>query len=81
MTLTSAQVYVEPLKRASPPIIPGDRMQNFITDVFWNMDQILAYHRRMLSEFFERQREQHPLVQSVADIVLDSTSPLLFLVS
>jgi RHO1 GDP-GTP exchange protein 1/2 len=56
-------------------------MQNFITDVFWNMDQILAYHRRMLSEFFERQREQHPLVQSVADIVLDSTSPLLFLVS
>ena len=36
----------------------------------------------MLAALFSRQREQHPLVQSVADIVLDSQSdrpvPLLF---
>lgn len=57
---------------ASPSII-GDasRQQNFMSTVFWNLDQICTRHEHMLEDLFERQQEQHPLVQSVADIVLE----------
>lgn len=40
--------------------------------VFWNLNQIRVRHERMLVALFERQREQHPIVQSVADIILES---------
>jgi hypothetical protein len=55
-------------------VILEDRLSGFISDVFWNIDRILSRHKRMLSELFERQRDQHPLIQSIADIVLDGTS-------
>ncbi len=45
----------------------------FVSEVFWNLNEILAHHQRMLRSLFARQRDQHPLVQSVADIILDST--------
>jgi hypothetical protein len=45
-----------------------------MSEVFWNLHDILTHHQRMLGSLFARQREQHPLVQSVADIVLDSKS-------
>lgn len=42
-----------------------------MSTVFWNLDQICAHHEDMLAALFERQQEQHPLVQSVADIILE----------
>ncbi|KAI0342848.1 hypothetical protein BDW22DRAFT_1357379 [Trametopsis cervina] len=65
------EVYVEPLMATSP--VPSDRKEGFVAEVFFNINQILGHHRRMLDALFERQREQHPLVQSVADIVLDTS--------
>jgi len=47
---------------------------DFVSEVFWNLNEILIHHRRMLESLFSRQRDQHPLVQSVADIILDSES-------
>jgi hypothetical protein len=44
-----------------------------VLEVFWNLKEIFAHHQRMLQSLFSRQRDQHPIVQSVADIVLDST--------
>jgi hypothetical protein len=46
--------------------------KTFVSEVFWNLNEILAHHRRMLRSLFSRQRDQHPVVQSVADIILDS---------
>ncbi|KAH0833307.1 hypothetical protein J3R83DRAFT_12372 [Lanmaoa asiatica] len=67
------EVFVEPLTSASPPIIgDSNRQQNFMSTVFWNLDQICIRHEHMLAALFERQQEQHPLVQSVADIILES---------
>ena len=63
-------VFVDPLLNTAP--IPRQRLKGFVAEVFYNMDEILAYHRRMLDKLFERQRDQHPLVQSIADIILDS---------
>ena len=52
--------------------MPEEKAVKFVSEVFWNLDEILAHHRRMLGSLFSRQRDQHPLVQSVADIILDS---------
>lgn len=69
------EVFVDPLLNTSP--MPQDRLKGFVSEVFYNLDKILVHHRRMLDKLFERQREQHPLLQSVADIVLDSESIIL----
>ncbi|KAG6328251.1 hypothetical protein ID866_10838 [Astraeus odoratus] len=67
------EVFIDPLRSASPPIIsPGERLQTFLATVFWNLGQIMAHHEQMLAALFDRQREQHPLVQSVCDVVLES---------
>jgi hypothetical protein len=50
-----------------------EKGKTFVSEVFWNLNEILAHHKRMLRSLFARQRDQHPLVQSVADIILDST--------
>lgn len=63
-------VFIEPLVSTVP--IPPLKLQGFINEVFYNLDEILDHHRKLLDALFERQREQHPLVQSIADIVLDS---------
>jgi RHO1 GDP-GTP exchange protein 1/2 len=63
------EVFVEPLIATSP--IPQARIQGFVLEVFYNFKEILAYHRRMLDALFARQKEQHPLIQSVSDIILD----------
>ena len=60
------------LVKASPPIIPEPQLSDFIHEVFGNLNQILTYHQAMLAALLARQRDQHPFVQSVADIVLGS---------
>jgi hypothetical protein len=64
------QVFLGPLIRAQPPIIPADRIESFVREVFWNLDAILNHHQSLLASLFERQRDQHPIVQSVSDVIL-----------
>ena len=64
------EIFVQQLRDTTP--IPQSRLEGFISEVFYNMYTILSYHERLLDRLFERQREQHPLMQSIADIVLDS---------
>lgn len=63
---------MRPLIQANPPIIPTDRIQNFITEVFWNLGAILTHHQRLVAALFERQRDQHPVISSVSDIILEA---------
>lgn len=70
------EVFVNGLRMANPPVLPPQRMKGFISQVFGGIDRILGHHQRQLAALFDRQLEQHPLVQSVADIVLDSVSYL-----
>ncbi|KAJ7158753.1 hypothetical protein C8R46DRAFT_1110175 [Mycena filopes] len=66
------QVYIDALRSANPPIIRESFLNKFINEVFGNLDQVVAHHQRMLAALFARQREQHPVVQSVSDIILDT---------
>jgi hypothetical protein len=68
------QVFIDALRTYEPPLMDRDRLAGFIREVFWNIDALTAHHRRMLDQLFARQREQHPVILSVADIVLDSES-------
>ena len=67
-------MFVDGLLNSDPPIINPDHLRPFISEVFGNIHAISSHHHRMLAALFSRQREQHPLVQSVADIILDSQS-------
>ena len=67
------QVFIKGLRDASPPIIDQSRLPIFLNEVFGNLSEILNHHQRMLGALFARQRDQHPLIQSVADIILDSS--------
>ena len=69
-------MFVDGLLNSDPPVIDPDYLRPFISEVFGNTHAISSHHHRMLASLFSRQREQHPLVQSVADIVLDSQSDM-----
>ncbi|KAF8627002.1 hypothetical protein AX15_004586 [Amanita polypyramis BW_CC] len=65
-------IFIKELRNASQSIIHPSKTASFIVDVFGNFDEILRHHERMLTALLRRQREQHPLIQSVGDIVLDT---------
>lgn len=57
---------------ADPPIItPETRLRVFRNEIYQNITDILALHRSLLASLFVRQKDQHPLVSSIADIELD----------
>lgn len=39
--------------------------------MFGNLHEILGFHQHLLKALFARQREQHPVLQTVADVILD----------
>ena len=65
-------MYVRPLRSMDPPIIPRDRLDTFIRDVFHNFGELHAHHKRLLDQFFEIQREEHPIIRSVTAAMYDA---------
>ncbi|KAG6901527.1 hypothetical protein C0995_010826, partial [Termitomyces sp. Mi166 len=58
-------MYIIPLRTAEPPIIPRDRLEGFIHDVFHNLRKLYDHHDYLLKEFHRIQREQHPIIGSI----------------
>jgi len=48
-----------------PPIIPRDRLDTFIRDVFHNFGELHAHHKWLLDQLLEIQREEHPIIRSI----------------
>ncbi|KZT25369.1 Dbl-like domain-containing protein [Neolentinus lepideus HHB14362 ss-1] len=65
-------IYIRPLRAADPPIIPPSRLESFIQDVFHNYRQLLYHHRKLLENLHEIQREQHPVLRSITEAILDA---------
>ena len=72
LIIWTSQLIVRPLRAAVPPIIPRERLNRFIKDAFWNIDELLEIHRGMLDSLHEIQREQHPYIRSLTEPVLDA---------
>ncbi len=65
-------MYVAPLREMDPPIIPRDRLPQFILDVFHNFGELHAHHRKLLNSLHEIQREEHPVINSVTAAMYDA---------
>ncbi|KAJ7497980.1 CNH domain-containing protein [Mycena galericulata] len=65
-------MYIRPLRNADPPIVPSDRLDQFIKDVFHNCSHLHAHHRTLVEKLHEIQREQHPRIRSITEPVLDA---------
>jgi hypothetical protein len=65
-------MYVRPLRSIDPPIIPRDRLESFIQDVYHNFGELHAHHRRLLDQLHEIQREEHPLIRSITEPLFDA---------
>ncbi|KAJ7035591.1 Dbl-like domain-containing protein [Mycena alexandri] len=65
-------MYIRPLRNADPPIVPTDRLDQFIKDVFHNVSHLHAHHRALVEKLHEIQREQHPRIRSITEPVLDA---------
>jgi hypothetical protein len=64
-------MYIRPLQNADPPIIPHDRLGDFMQNVFYNWAELHSHHRRLLDTLYEIQREEHPRIRSVTAPVFD----------
>ncbi|KAI0078800.1 hypothetical protein K474DRAFT_1706193 [Panus rudis PR-1116 ss-1] len=64
-------IFVEPMLNTLP--IPQQRVKGFIHTVFYNLNEILLHHRKLRDALFEIQREEHPLIQSIAAPILQAT--------
>ncbi|TFK28142.1 hypothetical protein FA15DRAFT_665628 [Coprinopsis marcescibilis] len=65
-------IFIHGLFKAQPPVIPEHQISAFVNDVFGNLHEILLHHRTMLGALFARQRDDHPLINSIADVVLET---------
>ncbi|KAI0675599.1 Dbl domain-containing protein [Trametes maxima] len=65
-------MYVAPLREMDPPIIPRDRLEQFIREVFHNYAELHTHHRRMLNKLHEIQREEHPVIRSITAAIYDA---------
>ncbi|KAG7094177.1 hypothetical protein E1B28_007786 [Marasmius oreades] len=65
-------IYIRPLRDANPPVIPPDRLEQFVTDVFHNYAELFVHHRRLLEKLQEIQREEHPVIRSITAAVFDA---------
>jgi hypothetical protein len=72
------EVFMKGMKEAQPAVIPEHLIGGFLHEVFGNVADLLKHHKVMLESLFERQREYHPLVHSISDIVLESECPMLY---
>jgi hypothetical protein len=66
------QMYLRPLRNAEHAIIPTDRLDQFIMDVFHNFSELHAHHRRLVNNLHEIQREEHPRIRSITAAVFDA---------
>ena len=70
MLCSIKQIYITPLRKRN--VIAPERLESFISDVFYNYQDVLSHARRLLTHIHEIQREEHPLIRSTCASVLDA---------
>lgn len=65
-------MYIQPLRAANPPIIPPNRLDQFIEDVYHNFAELHIHHRRLVEKFHEIQREEHPVIRTITAALFDA---------
>ncbi|KAF8734008.1 CNH domain, partial [Rhizoctonia solani] len=64
-------IFRDGLLYADPPVISHrDRLDILVHEIFFNAQEILSIHLELRDKLYERQRDQHPIIHTVADIYL-----------
>ena len=66
--------FIKPLRLAHPPVLPLDKLEDFIDDVFGNILDLRECNRRLLEVLNIRQREQAPIIHGIGDIFLEAAT-------
>ncbi|KAF8638446.1 hypothetical protein AX17_002203 [Amanita inopinata Kibby_2008] len=67
-------VFIKPLLKANPPVMPQEELDLFIDEVFGNILDLRECNRRLLEVMSVRQREQAPIIQKIGDIFLEAAT-------
>jgi hypothetical protein len=67
-----SQMYIIPLRKAEPPIIARERLDQFIDEVFHNYAELFQHHKKLVDALHEIQREQHPRIESITAVLFDA---------
>lgn len=65
-------MYIVPLRTSVPPIIPRDRLEGFIQDVFHNYKQLYEHHKELVKAFLTIQENQHPIIGSIIEPLMQA---------
>jgi hypothetical protein len=68
------QLFIRPLRNATPPVMPFAELDDFIEDVFGNILDLRECNRRLLEAMYVRQREQAPVIQRIGDVFLEAAT-------
>ncbi|KIJ55471.1 hypothetical protein M422DRAFT_151724 [Sphaerobolus stellatus SS14] len=71
---TIESLFIRPLRKNTPEIIPPGELDSFIDDVFGNVLDLRECNRRLLETMYVRQREQAPIIQRIGDIFLTAAA-------
>ncbi|GJJ08649.1 hypothetical protein Clacol_002868 [Clathrus columnatus] len=66
------EIFIGGLESTMPPVIKEGKTDAFINEVFHNIPNILTHHKRLLDALFLLQREQHPIILSIGNIILET---------
>ncbi|KAG2336295.1 Dbl homology domain-containing protein [Suillus weaverae] len=71
-------LFIRPLLKASPPVMPPNKLDEFVGEVFGNTLDLREYNRRLVETMYVRQREQAPIIQRIEDVFLEAAREFRF---
>ena len=66
------QIFRKPIMEAETPIIPPERQDQFLQEVFHNFEELVIHHKRLVETLHEIQLEQHPRITSITAAIFDA---------
>ncbi|KAG2345927.1 Dbl homology domain-containing protein [Suillus weaverae] len=75
---TVEALFIRPLLKASPPVMPANKLDEFVEEVFGNILDLRECNRRLVEAMYVRQREQAPIIQRIGDVFLEAAREFRF---
>ncbi|KAG2045415.1 Dbl homology domain-containing protein, partial [Suillus hirtellus] len=75
---TVEALFIRPLLKASPPVMPAHKLDEFVEEVFGNILDLRECNRRLVEAMYVRQRGQAPIIQRIGDVFFDAAREFRF---
>jgi len=71
-------LFIQPLLKANPPVMPAAKLDEFIREVFGNILDLRECNRRLVEAMYVRQREQAPIIERIGDVFFEAAGTFRF---